>query len=109
MQQVESLALLPGPCSQLSPDQDYHSGLTRPGDGTYIDTSYPTSQNATPQCPFTPDSALKTAIETPNDRTPVIDKKSGCTWPNCPQAYKEYTASQLRFVRPTHIRPHSRG
>src|SRR5277367_5911201 len=100
MQQGDSFVLLPGFSSQLSPPQDHPNPLTRHGDGTHIDTSYPAYQNTTPQCPFVPYSAFNTTIEAHNGRTPVIDKKLYCPWPGCRQSHKEYTAGEFKFVRP---------
>jgi hypothetical protein len=109
MQQGNSLVLLPGSYSQLSPPQGHYIPLTRHDDGIHIDTSFPAYQNATLQCcPFMPYSAGNTTTETLDDRTPVIDKKSYCSWPGCRKSDREYTAGELKFVRPTHIRPRSR-
>ncbi|CZR68439.1 uncharacterized protein PAC_18338 [Phialocephala subalpina] len=100
-----SLVLLPGSYSQLSQPQGHHIPLTRHDDGIHIDTSFPVYQNATPQCPFMPYSAGNTTIETHDDRTPVIDKKSYCSWPGCRQPNREYTAGELKKHLKTHIKP----
>jgi len=104
MQQGDSLVLLPDFSAQLSPPQDCHNSLTQHGNKTHIDTLFPAYQSATPQCFFIPNSAWNTTIEAHNGRTPVIDKKSYCSWPDCRQSHKGYTAGELRLVRPTHIR-----
>jgi hypothetical protein len=98
MRQGGSVVLLPGFDSHLSPPQDYQNGLTPHGDGTHIDTSFLSYQNVTTQSPFIPYSAWNTTIETHTGRTPVIDKKLYCSWPDCRQSHKEYTAGELKFV-----------
>src|SRR6187402_3958316 len=107
MQQGDSLALPPGFSSQLSPPQDHHNSLTRHDDGTHIDTSLPAYQNSTSQCPF-PDSAWNTTIETHNGMSPVVDKKTYCSWQGCRQSHKEYTPGELKYVLVTHICSQSR-
>lgn len=108
MQQGNSLVLLPGSYSQLNPPQDHHIPFTGHDDGIQIDTSFPAYQNAIPQFPFMTYSAGNTTIETHDGRTPVIDKKSYCSWPGCRNSNREYTAGELKFVRPIHIRPRFR-
>jgi hypothetical protein len=107
MQQGDSTVLLPGFSAQFSPPQDRNNSLTRHDDGTHVDTSFPEYQNATPQFPCIPYSASTATTESHNGRTPVIDMKSYCSWPDCRQSHKEYTAGELKFVRLTYIRPRS--
>jgi hypothetical protein len=103
MQQGDSVALLPGFSSQLSPPQDHHNHLTAYDDGTHIDTSFPPYQNATTQSPFIPDTPWNTTIQTHNGGTSVIDKEAYCSWPGCRQSHKEFTAAELKFVPSTPI------
>jgi hypothetical protein len=108
MQQGNSIALLPGFSSQFSQPQDYHNHLDGYGDGIHIDASFPVYQNATTEYPFIPDTAWNATIQTHSARTPVIDKKLSCTWPDCRQSHKEFTVAELKFAPSIHIFPRSR-
>ncbi|RFU29492.1 hypothetical protein B7463_g6827, partial [Scytalidium lignicola] len=97
MQQGDSVVLLPGFHSQLSPLQGQYNHLTQHDDGTHINTLFHAYHNATPQCPSITYSDWNTTIEANDSKTRVTNKKLYCPWPGCRQSHKDYNAGELKF------------